>query len=608
MRKTLIFMIALLFSGIPFNCLCAVSGDGLWEAENFYDIKPSLEGPCLCILKYLGPTDMDTLIVASEIGIWDGVYKVEGLSSFELPKNIKHIKLPHTIKYIGDSFVWGSVESIEFTGPIAWYDIEFSFQNCPNLKNIHIESDGARGNQIRSSFNNCESLSSVYLGGEGSVYFINEAFQDCENLEYVRIKPAIDSFSDFNLLESVLTKNRYILCAYGDYYGSEFERIIEEDDHYSPESKSHFISVPSTWILSKELQMNYEDNQLLYFVNHENKEAILVNHHVYRQVENLAIPEYITIASEKYKVIAVNHSALQFCGAQHISLPNSVEVIGADNFRNLPNLVEMHFPDSVKMFPIYVSNCPKLKKISLPEGVENAKYLIDFLNGRTGSVEYIKMPSSFNYADPCYDYFGTGNLKYLDVVDLRSWLKVEFGYGRYRSCVLQDIPNLLINGEPATVLEIPEGVTSFTANFRGHKNIETLILPSTLTEIPAGAFENCTGLKKVVCKSLTAPKVLEGAPLFCDEILANATLVIDEKADYTYDLPDTVWGKFAKYKKEDTSKYSGIENVVVGDAERGATNIYNMQGVCVRHNATQADIDALSPGIYIVNGKKLLVN
>ncbi len=401
-------------------------------------------------------------------------------------------------------------------------------------------------------------------------------------------------------MESILKKNRYILCAYGDYYGSEFERTIEENDHYSPEYKSHFISVPSTWILSKEFQMNYEDNQLLYLVNHEVKEAILVNHHVYRQVENLAIPEYITIASEKYKVIAVNHSALQFCGAQYISLPNSVEVIGADNFRNLPNLVEMHFPDSVKMFPIYEDYCPKLKRVSLPEGIDGTRCVTRSLS----NAEYIKIPSSFNYVGPAYDgSYGPGNLKYFDVVDLKNWLQAKCD-----SKVLSDIPNLLINGEPATVLEIPEGVTSFTANFRGHKNIETLILPSTLTEIPAGAFQNCTGLKKVVCKSLTAPKVLDGSPLFCDEILANATLVIDEKADYTYDLPDTVWGKFAKYKKEDTSKYSGIENVVVGDAERGATNIYNMQGVCVKHNATQADIDALSPGIYIVNGKKLLVN
>lgn len=599
-------MIALLFSGIPFNCLCAVSGDGLWEVIHVYTTKKNYYS----ISKYLGPTDVDILIVPSEVDVpeWNynlpewypKVHKVEGLSSFNLPKNIKHIKLPHTMKYISNSFVGGSVESIEFTGPIAWYDIEHSFQYCPNLKNIHIESYSASSNQIRSSFNNCESLSSVYLGGEGTVYFINEAFQDCENLEFVRIKPAIDSFSDFNLMESILKKNRYILCAYGDYYGSEFERTIEENDHYSPEYKSHFISVPSTWILSKEFQMNYEDNQLLYLVNHEVKEAILVNHHVYRQVENLAIPEYITIASEKYKVIAVNHSALQFCGAQYISLPNSVEVIGADNFRNLPNLVEMHFPDSVKMFPIYEDYCPKLKRVSLPEGIDGTRCVTRSLS----NAEYIKIPSSFNYVGPAYDDgYGPGNLKYFDVVDLKSWLQAKCD-----SKVLSDVPNLLINGEPATVLEIPEGVTSFTANFRGHKNIETLILPSTLTEIPAGAFENCTGLKKVVCKSLTAPKVLEGAPLFCDEILANATLVIDEKADYTYDLPDTVWGKFAKYKKEDTSKYSGIENVVVGDAERGATNIYNMQGVCIKHNATQADIDALSPGIYIVNGKKLLVN
>ncbi|MBO5053555.1 MAG: hypothetical protein J6C44_04850 [Muribaculaceae bacterium] len=36
-------------------------------------------------------------------------------------------------------------------------------------------------------------------------------------------------------------------------------------------------------------------------------------------------------------------------------------------------------------------------------------------------------------------------------------------------------------------------------------------------------------------------------------------------------------------------------------------DIYNLQGICIKHSATQADIDALSPGIYIIARKKVLV-
>jgi len=36
-------------------------------------------------------------------------------------------------------------------------------------------------------------------------------------------------------------------------------------------------------------------------------------------------------------------------------------------------------------------------------------------------------------------------------------------------------------------------------------------------------------------------------------------------------------------------------------------DIYNMQGVCLKRNASQDDINALVPGFYIIGGKKVVV-
>ena len=53
---------------------------------------------------------------------------------------------------------------------------------------------------------------------------------------------------------------------------------------------------------------------------------------------------------------------------------------------------------------------------------------------------------------------------------------------------------------------------------------------------------------------------------------------------------------------------SGIDDIFVDNADVARPNdIYNLQGVCLKHNATQADIDALAPGLYIIAGKKVLV-
>lgn len=49
-------------------------------------------------------------------------------------------------------------------------------------------------------------------------------------------------------------------------------------------------------------------------------------------------------------------------------------------------------------------------------------------------------------------------------------------------------------------------------------------------------------------------------------------------------------------------------NDLIIDTEKDTFLIYNLQGICIRRNATQADVDALPAGIYIVNGRKMIVN
>ena len=50
----------------------------------------------------------------------------------------------------------------------------------------------------------------------------------------------------------------------------------------------------------------------------------------------------------------------------------------------------------------------------------------------------------------------------------------------------------------------------------------------------------------------------------------------------------------------------GFEEFGGTDVER-AKDIFTLQGVCLKRNATKDDIDALAPGIYIIAGKKIIV-
>ena len=51
---------------------------------------------------------------------------------------------------------------------------------------------------------------------------------------------------------------------------------------------------------------------------------------------------------------------------------------------------------------------------------------------------------------------------------------------------------------------------------------------------------------------------------------------------------------------------SGVEEVGM-EAPADLYDVFNLDGQLVKRRASQSDIDALSPGIYIINGKKMVV-
>ena len=89
--------------------------------------------------------------------------------------------------------------------------------------------------------------------------------------------------------------------------------------------------------------------------------------------------------------------------------------------------------------------------------------------------------------------------------------------------------------------------------------------------------------------------------IFENEVYHNATLQIPEgSADIFYGI--TPWNKFLNFREID---FSGVDDLVVAANQKN--DIYNLQGICVCRGATQADIDGLPSGVYIIQGRKILV-
>ena len=82
------------------------------------------------------------------------------------------------------------------------------------------------------------------------------------------------------------------------------------------------------------------------------------------------------------------------------------------------------------------------------------------------------------------------------------------------------------------------------------------------------------------------------------KIIAETLYDTDKKATFKVNSIST--GLFEIMAEEGFEEFGGT------DVER-AKDIFTLQGVCLKRNATKDDVDALAPGIYIIAGKKIIV-
>ena len=74
---------------------------------------------------------------------------------------------------------------------------------------------------------------------------------------------------------------------------------------------------------------------------------------------------------------------------------------------------------------------------------------------------------------------------------------------------------------------------------------------------------------------------------------------------------ETVFGASTESGLKASSPSMSEETSAIGDVIAPETNrpndIYNLQGICLKRNATEDDVKALRPGFYIIGGKKVIV-
>lgn len=184
---------------------------------------------------------------------------------------------------------------------------------------------------------------------------------------------------------------------------------------------------------------------------------------------------------------------------------------------------------------------------------------------------------------------------------------------------VQTIPARICYGmSNLTNITIPESVTSIgDYAFSGCTGLTNITIPKSVTSIGSFAFRDCTGLTGVImgkgvtsigmkafsnnsnlvsitCYSQTSP---EAGRFAFKGISKEAILYYPKGSDYS------VWASnFAQMIEMDETD---IDTPKVNDSKKTVYDIYDMNGRLVRKAATTTD--GLKAGLYIINGKNILV-
>lgn len=191
---------------------------------------------------------------------------------------------------------------------------------------------------------------------------------------------------------------------------------------------------------------------------------------------------------------------------------------------------------------------------------------------------------------------------------------------------ITEIKHLVIKAEDEyPILSIPEMPNIESLRIRASrikdsaiatcKNLKNVCLK--VPEIGANLFGDSEAIENVYVPLSTPPVATNSSfPKY-----AGVTLHIPSGTQHLYEDAEQCWWRFQYYLESDFSNldsifkadyndpYSAVEEVFVSGLDSSGINndIFNMQGICLKRNASEEDMRNLPKGIYIINGRKLII-
>ena len=155
------------------------------------------------------------------------------------------------------------------------------------------------------------------------------------------------------------------------------------------------------------------------------------------------------------------------------------------------------------------------------------------------------------------------------------------------------------NCSSLTSVTIPNSVTTIGSEaFSGCTNLQKVYIGNSVKTIGEDAFNNCTSVTQISSEAVVPPTCESGVFFYINT--SKCKLIVPKNSLDAYKQAYQ-WEDFSLIEGSTT----GITNTVYNKA--GLADVYTIDGTKRLSKASTDEINALPKGVYIVNGKKIII-
>ena len=303
-------------------------------------------------------------------------------------------------------------------------------------------------------------------------------------------------------------------------------------------------------------------------------------------------------------VTTIGESAFSGCSSlTSVTIPNSVMTIGGAAFRYCSHLTSVTIPNSVTTIGDNAFNgCTSLTSVTIGNSVTTIGKEV-FRD--CSSLTSVTIPNSVTTIGG-WAFSGCSSLTSVTIPNSVTTIG-EFAFCNCSSLTSVTIPNSVTTIDDGTFsdcssltsVNIPNSVTAIGyGTFSGCTNLQKVNIGNSVKAVGGYAFYNCTNVTQISSEAVVPPTCESG--VFTDINKSKCKLIVPKNSLDAYKQADQ-WEDFSLIEGSTT----GITNTVNNKA--GLADVYTIDGAKRLSKASTDEINALPKGVYIVNGKKIII-